>query len=144
VLVRERANSSLLMYNGRRVFRMGPGWIVPCALITALFAAVSWVLWRDAGWTWVSISMTFATVFVGFGSIIECLILRIELTDDALIMTDLRGRRRYEIADIERISEAKGVPSVLRLRNGRRVTLPSVGSSVGNSVRAWLKQTGSR
>jgi hypothetical protein len=106
-----------------------------------LFAAVSWVIWRDAGWNWLSIGMALATVFVGFGSIIECLVLRIELTDDALILTDLRGRRRYEIADIESIAEAKGVPSALRLRNGQRVKLPSVGSSVGNSVRAWLKQS---
>jgi hypothetical protein len=121
---------------------MGPAWIAPFAVVTALFAAVSWGIWRDAGWNWLSIGMTFATVFVGFGSMIECLLLRIELTDDALIMTDLRGRRRYEIADIERISEAKGVPPALRLRNGQRVILPSVGSSVGNSVRAWLKQAG--
>lgn len=121
---------------------MGPWWIVSLALITVLFAAVSWGIWRYAGWNWQSIGMTFATVFVGFGSIIECIVLRIELTDDALIMTDLRGRRRYEIADIERISEAKGVPPALRLKNGQRVMLPSVGSSVGNSVRAWLKLAG--
>jgi hypothetical protein len=42
------------------------------------------------------------------GSIIESLVLRIELTDDALIATDLRGRRRYDIATIDRIEEAKG------------------------------------
>jgi len=130
------------MYQGRRVFRQAPGWIVALAMVTALFATVSWMIWRDAGWNWMSTGMTFATVFVGFGSMIECLVLRIELTDDALIMTDLRGRRRYEVADIERISEAKGVPPALRLKNGQRVMLPSVGSSVGNSVRAWLKQAG--
>ena len=91
------------MYKRRRVFRRGPGWIVSFALITALFAAVSWVIWRENGWNWLSIGMTFATVFAGFGSIIESVILRIELTDDALFMTDLRGRRRYEIADIASI-----------------------------------------
>jgi len=128
------------MYEGRRVFRLGPGWLVAFAGVTAVFAAAAWAIWRDAGWNWLSIGMTFATVFVGFGSIIEGILLRIELLDDALIMTDLRGRRRYEIADIESVSEAKGVPPVLRLRNGQRVKLPSVGSSLGNSVRAWLKQ----
>lgn len=49
-------------------------------------------------------------MILGLGSIIESLVLRIELTDDALIATDLRGRRRYDIALIDRIEEAKGCP----------------------------------
>jgi hypothetical protein len=109
-------------------------------VLASVFAVISWATYRQAGWTWVSIGMVFATVFVGLGGIVEGLILRIELADDAMIVTDLRGRRRYPMADIERISEEKGGPPAIRLRSGQWVKLPSVGSSLGNSVRAWLKQ----
>jgi hypothetical protein len=56
-----------------------------------------------------------------------------------MVVRDLRGRRRYPIADIEGIEEAKGVAPALRLKGGRWVKLPSVGGNLGNSVRAWLK-----
>lgn len=108
-------------------------------LVTALFAAGAVSTYRANGWNWVSIFLACATVVLGLGSIVESLVLRIELTDDALIVTDLRGRRRYDIADIDGISEAKGVPPALRLKDGRWVKLPSIGNSLGNSVRAWLR-----
>ena len=107
---------------------------------TALFAAGALVTYREGGWTWVSIGLAAATVGLGLGSILESVILKIELTDDAMVVTDLRGRRRYEIAAIERIHEAKGVTPVLALKDGSSVKLPSVGSDLGNSVRAWLKR----
>ena len=110
--------------------------MVGCA---ALFAAGAVMTYRAGGWTWVSIGLAAATVVLGAGSIIETLILRIELTDDAIVVTDLTGRRRYAMADIERIAEAKGVPPALLLKDGRWVKLPSVGDNLGNSVRAWLK-----
>lgn len=127
------------MYNGRRVFRPGLTMLMIMVGCTALFAAGAVMTYRDRGWTWVSIGLATATVGLGFGSIIETLILRIELTDDAMIVTDLRGRRRYAMADIERIEEAKGVPPSLLLKGGRWVKLPSVSNSLGNSVRAWLR-----
>jgi hypothetical protein len=37
------------------------------------------------------------------------------------------------------VEEARGVPTMLLLSQGRAVKLPSVGSSLGNSIRAWLK-----
>ena len=77
---------------------------------------------------------------LGLGSIVESLVLRIELTDDAMLVTDLRGHKRYSIEDIDRIGEAKGGPPALLLKGGRWVKLPSVGSDLGNSVRRWLKQ----
>ena len=106
---------------------------------TALFATGALTTYRAGGWTWVSMALAAGTVVLGFGSIIETLILRIELTDDAMIVTDLRGRRRYAMADIERIAEAKGGPPALLLKDGRWVKLPSVSNNLGNSVRAWLK-----
>ena len=127
------------MYNGRRDFRAGLVMILLSAGVTLLFAVVAYAAYRTRGLTWVSIGMAGA-VIIGIGAIVESLIVRIQLTDDALVVTDLRGRKRYAIADIERIEEAKGGPPAILLKQGRWVKLPSVGSSVGNSVRAWLKQ----
>ena len=128
------------MYRGRRVFRLGPGMLLIFVGLTVLFAVGAWMTYREGGWGWVSISLSCATVVLGFGSILESLVLRIELTDDAMLVTELRGRRRYSKADIDRIQELKGVSPTLLLKGGRWVKLPSVGSDLGNSVRAWLKQ----
>jgi hypothetical protein len=126
------------------VFRNGPGMVMLFIIVTCLFAAGAAVTYRQNGWSWVSIALTGSTVIFGLGSILESLVLRIELTEDALIATDLRGRRRYDIAEIDTIEEAKGCPPALLLKDGRSVKLPSVGYSVGNSVRSWLKQSVSR
>ena len=128
------------MYKGRRLFRLGPGMVLLFVGLTALFAAGAFATYRRGGWGWVSIGLACATVVFGFGSILESLILRIELTDDAMLVTDLKGRRRYGIGDIERIEEVRGCPPALLLKEGHWVKLPSVGSDLGNSVRAWLKQ----
>jgi hypothetical protein len=41
-------------------------------------------------------------MLVCLGAIIESLILRIQLTDDALVVTIHRGRRRYPMKEIAR------------------------------------------
>jgi hypothetical protein len=128
------------MYRGRRVFRMGPGMSLVFIALTAFFALGAWMTYRERGWGWLSITLACATVVLGFGSILESLILRIELTDDAMLVTELMGRKRYSKSDIDRIGEAKGTPPALLLKGGRWVKLPSVGSDLGNSVRAWLKE----
>ncbi len=107
--------------------------------LTALFAAGAFAIWRASGWNWMAVFLAGAALILGMGGIAETLLLRIELTDDAIVITDLRGRRRYAIADIERIEEAKGVPPAIRLKDGRWVKLPSLAANLGNSVRAWLK-----
>jgi hypothetical protein len=104
--------------------------------LTLFFAAGAVMTHRERNW--VSLGLVGATL-LGLGAIIESLILRIQLTDDALVVTDIRGRRRYPIKEIARVEEAKGVPPTLVLADGRAVRLPSVGSNLGNSVRAWLK-----
>lgn len=129
------------MYNGRRVFRRGPGMLLVFVGLTALFAVGAWTIYQDRGWNWVSVGMAGATIVLGLGSIIESLVLRIELTDDAMVVTELNGRKRYPKADIQGIEEAKGSPAAILLKNGRWVKLPLVGSNVGNSVRAWLRQS---
>ena len=128
------------MYGGRRVFRMGRGMSLLFVGLTALFALGAWMSFRARGWGWVSIGLIGAAVVLGLGSILESLVLRIELTDDAMLVTELTGRKRYPKADIDGIQEAKGVSPTLLLKGGRWVRLPSVGSDLGNSVRAWLRQ----
>lgn len=128
-------------YRGRREFRAGPAMIVMSVVVTMLFAAGAVMTYRDRGWHWVSVGLACATVF-SVGAIVESLILRVRITDDALLVTDLRGRRRYPVADITRVEEARGAPTAILLVNGQWVKLPSVGDSMGNSIRAWLKQSG--
>jgi hypothetical protein len=125
-------------YRGRREFRLGPGFILFYVLLTLFVAAGAVMTYRERGWNWVSLGLAGATV-LGLGAIIESLILRIQLTDDALVVTDLRGRRRYPMKEIARVEEAKGVSPMLVLADGRAVRLPSVAGNLGNSVRAWLK-----
>jgi len=127
-------------YRGRRDFRAGRAAVIVSVFVALLFATGAVMTYRDRGWNWVSIGLACATV-AGVGAIVESLVLRVRLTDDALFVTDLRGRRRYPLADITGVEEAKGVPTTLLLANGRWVSLPAVGSSLGNSIRAWLKHS---
>ena len=128
-----------MTYQGRRLFRKGPGWVLFFVGLTGLFALGAYMTWQERGWTWVSVGLAGAAVVLGLGSILETLVERIELTDEALVVTRLTGRRRYSRADIVRIEESKGGPPGMLLSSGRWVKLPSVAGSLGNSIRAWLK-----
>jgi len=112
--------------------------VIISLLVTALFAVGAVMTYRERGWNWVSIGLACMTV-LSAGGIVENLFVRVKLTDDALVIIDFRGQRRYPKADITGVQEAKGVSPVLLLTNGRWVSLPSVGDSIGNSIRAWLK-----
>jgi hypothetical protein len=41
-------------------------------------------------------------------AIVEAVVFRVQLTDEALLVTDLRGRRAYPVTDIAGVEEAKG------------------------------------
>lgn len=103
-----------------------------------LFTTGAVMTYLERGWSWVSVGLACATL-LGLAAIVENFVLRVRLTDDALVITDLRGRQRYPVTEIAGVEEAKGVPTMLLLVDGRVVSLPSVGSSLGNSIRAWLK-----
>jgi hypothetical protein len=45
------------------------------------------------------------------------------------------------VKTIDGVYEAKGVPTTLILSGGGKVNLPPVGNSLGNSIRAWLKNS---
>jgi hypothetical protein len=107
--------------------------------LTLFIASGAWMTYRENGWTWTSGGLLAIAVILGVGSIIESFVLRIELTDDAMIVTELHQKKRYAMSVIDRIEEARGVPPSLRLADGTWVKLPSVANDLGNSVRAWLK-----
>ena len=125
-------------YRGRREFRTGRAMVVVSVVVTLLFTSGAVMTYRQRGWYWVSVGLACGTIF-GLGAIVESLVLRVRLTDDALLVTDLRGRRRYDRAAIAAVEEAKGAPTAIRLADGRWIKLPSVGNSLGNSIRAWRK-----
>jgi hypothetical protein len=127
-------------YGGRRDFRAGKGLIAGSLLSALIFAAGAVMTYRLQGWNWVSVGLTCASV-LGLAGVIETFALRIRLTDDAMLVTDARGRRRYPVSDIARVEEAKGVPAAILLKSGRWVRLPPVGSDLGNSIRAWLRHS---
>jgi hypothetical protein len=78
---------------------------------------------------------------IGLGGVIEGLVRRIVLGDDALYITDLWTRRRIPKSEIMRIYEAKGVSSMILLADGNRVSLPDLGQQLGNSIPAWLRRS---
>jgi hypothetical protein len=114
--------------------------LIVCVVVTIIFAAGAVMTYRQGGWSWVSIALACGAAFSVAG-IIEALLFRVQLTDDALVVTDLRGRRRYPKSEITGVEEGKGIPTYIILANGRGVALPPVGSSIGNSLRAWLKHS---
>ena len=129
---------SMSAYSGRTEFKHGFGFVLMYVLLTALFAAGAYGVWRSDGWSWVSITLA-GMAALTVGAIVETFVLRIRLTSDALVVRDLRGTRAYAKSDIEKIEEAKGSPPSIRLKDGRWVRLPSLAHSIGNSVRAWLR-----
>lgn len=127
-------------YRGRRDFRSGSVMIAISVLVTMIFATGAFMTYRLQGWNWVSLGLAGMTV-LGLAGILESLVVRVQLTDEALLTTDLRGRRSYARIDISRVEEAKGVPTVIILADGRVIRLPPVGNGIGNSIRAWLKHS---
>jgi hypothetical protein len=116
---------------------------VVMVLLTMLPATGIVMTYRERGWTWVSVGLVCVTL-LGLGGILETFVFRVQLTDEALVVTDLRGRRSYPMVAIAGVHEGKGVSTTLLLSDGRKVTLPDVGSSLGNSIRAWLKHSSSQ
>ena len=111
--------------------------VVLIVVVTLIFAAGAFMTYRERGWYWVSIGLACGTVF-SLAGIIETLIFRVRLTDHALVITDLRGRRQYPKSEISGVEDLKGVPAAILLKSGRWVKLPPVGYEIGNSIRAWL------
>jgi hypothetical protein len=128
----------MVAYQGRREFRAGGGAIIATVLTALVFAAGAVMTYRLQGWYWVSVVLTCGMV-LALAGVIETFVLKVQLTDEAMLVTDYRGRRRFPLTDIVRVEQAKGVPTAILLKDGRWVKRPAVGSDLGNSIRAWLK-----
>ena len=83
-------------------------------LVAMVFATGAAMTYRLQGWNWVSLGLAGMTV-LSLAGILEALIVRVQLTDEALLMTDLRGRRSYPLKDITGVGEGKGVPTAIFL-----------------------------
>jgi hypothetical protein len=129
---------SAMRYDGRTVFTQGRAvrGVVFVALV--LFATGFGFMYATQGWTVTTGVFLFLVVF-GLAGLIESFVERITLASDAMVIRRLWGTRRVPIAQIAKFAEAKGVAPILLLTTGEKIELPSVGASLGNSVRAWLR-----
>ncbi|HVE78434.1 MAG TPA: PH domain-containing protein [Gemmatimonadaceae bacterium] len=124
-------------YNGRRVFR-SPSWmLVLVTLAAVIFASGAWYHLRTQGWSLMTLGFVALTV-LGVLAIVETIVQRVVLADDALHITRWWRRRSYPRANILRVTTAKGSPAFLELADGSYVELPAVDANA-NSIRAWLK-----
>jgi hypothetical protein len=129
------------MYRGRREFRYGLVIVFVSIASAILFIGLAVWTYRTYGWTWMSLG-AFGLAALGIAGVAEILVTRVELTGDALVITGLRGTRRYARTGIKRVEEARGVSPAVLLEDGRWVQLPPVGTRIGNTRRAWLKNAG--
>ena len=127
-----------MAYGGRRVFRVSPVliWIVVASIALFASGATYMFLYGKSPLTaWGLAGMT----VLGVVGLVDWLVTRVDLLDDAIVVRTLWSRRSYPRSEIESVYEAKGVPSALVLTGKRTVKMPEIGPSFGNSVRAWLK-----
>ena len=126
-------------YKGRRVFR-SPSWFVGIVAVTVLlFAGGTWIAYDARGLHPLTLASAVLTV-IGALAVIEVVVDRVVLTDDALHVIRIWARRTYAKTDIVRVTSEKGVPMALQLADGRWAKLPPVDASP-NSIRAWLRAT---
>ena len=126
-------------YGGRRVFRvprLAIGILVAAIALFVTGAVTMYLHGKSPLTTWGLAGMA----VLGVVGLVDWLMTRVELLDDAIVVRTLWSRRRYPRAEIEGVEEAKGVEAALRLTGGRFAKMPdSIGGGFGNSVRAWLK-----
>ena len=96
------------------------------------------VYWQD-GVTWISLFFVAFSV-LGILAFVETATSYIVIDHSELRMR--RTFRRYTVGreEIESVSREKGCPTLLIMRDGRKVEIPDLGlSGVDNSIRAWLR-----
>ena len=126
-------------YSGRRIFRSSPLLLGLLAAAEVLFLAGTWVVYREKGLALATLTLGGLAVFGAVG-LLDALTRRVVLASDALLVTGLWGRRRYDKREIVSVSHEKGGPPALKLADGRWAMLPpEVGRAIANSIRAWLK-----
>lgn len=126
---------------GSRVFK-SPRWYVALVSVAALlFATGAWYTYSSRGlhlWTLGTVAMA----IVGIVAVIEVIVDRVVLTDNALHVIRIWSRRRYDRSQIVSVTQMKGTPVSLKLTDGSWAHLPSVAVHP-NTIRAWLRTTSS-
>lgn len=125
-------------YEGRRSFRTTRAQLAATIAAELLFVSGAVYTFRTGGLS-VTSAVLALLALVGLAGVLEALVRRVELTDDALLVRDLLRRRRIPREEIAGVEEARGVPTVLVLRTGPAMKLPDVGHAIGTSIRAWLR-----
>ena len=125
-------------YEGRRRFRTTRAQLAATIAAELLFVSGAVYTFRTGGVSATSVVLALLAL-VGLAGVLEALVRRVELTDDALLVRDLFRRRRIPRGEIAGVEEARGVPTMLVLRTGPAMKLPDVGHAIGTSIRAWLR-----
>ena len=101
-------------YGGRRTFRIAPLAIGVLGGALALFSAgCTFMYFHDpSSWTFRGLASFAALSAV---ALLDWVVTRVELEDDAIVVRTLWSRRRYARSEIEGVAEEKGVPPGLKL-----------------------------
>src|SRR5688572_8561840 len=110
-------------YQGRRVFRTTAGYMLIFVAAELIFLAGAVYTYRARGWSWTSAALA-ALCVLGLGGVLEGVVRRIVIADDALYITDLWTRQRLSKSEIMGVHEAKGVSTTILLADGRKISLP--------------------
>jgi hypothetical protein len=122
---------------GNRVFR-SPRWYVAFVAVAALlFASGTWYTYSTRGLHWMTVA-SIAMTIVGVLGVIEVVVDRVVITDDALHVIRIWSRRRYPRTEIVSVTQLKGTSVNLKLADGSWAQLPSVAVHP-NTIRAWLR-----
>lgn len=123
----------------RRTFRSAPSFLAYLAVQAAFLAGATTVLWRTAGWDWLTMVLAGATLVIGVGGLLEAWRTQVVLSDDALQITTLWASRRIPRAEIRLVRAERGSPPAIQLADGTWVRLPSLGKQLAHAVRGWLE-----
>jgi hypothetical protein len=111
------------------------------SVAAVLFTIGAWYTYSSRGlhlWT----LGTVALAIIGIVAVIEVVVDRVVLTDNALHVIRIWSRRRYDKSQILSVTQMKGTPVSLKLADGSWAHLPSVAVHP-NTIRAWLRTSSS-
>jgi hypothetical protein len=112
--------------------------IIAIGELIATLGAV--VIFLQQGLSWLTIALALTAVLFSLG-FVDLAVSRIDLTPDALQITELHRRRAVAKNDITQV-KSEGGSVFLQLQNGSWFKLPDTGFNslgIANTVRAWLK-----
>jgi len=132
-----------VMEDTPRILRPRSSLYVILAVAKMLFVAGLVFTYARSGWTFTSVGFAVMTLVAALG-FVEIGTTRLIIADDYLDVGPIWKRRRYQRADIKRVTWEKGAGVVLELNRGGWAKLPELGfnsQGLTNTIRAWLKRT---